>query len=140
MPDIRVQPPITGENLDHAYDEIFAPWVKSMGLTDIKVSRGKASAILRQNSHLQWANGAICGQAIMAAVDTIVSLAMLTTDKFSKGTASQNTQFLRPALGDDLRIEANVLKFGKVIAYAETKVFFAKSGELVAHSTNEFVF
>ena len=140
MAEIQVQPPVTNENLERAFEEIFAPWVKSMGLIDIDVSRGKASATLPQNANLQWANGATCGQAIMAAIDTVVSLAMLTTDRFSKGTASQNTQFLKPALGDDLRIEVNVLRFGKVIAYAETRVSFLKSGELVAHATNEFVF
>ncbi len=100
----------------------------------------KASAVLPQNPDLQWASGAICGQAIMAAVDTVVSLAMLSTERTSKGTASQNTQFLRPAIGEDLLIDVNVLKFGKVIAYAETKVTFASSGKLVAHATNEFVF
>ncbi len=140
MNDLNFQPPITSENIEQAFEDIFAPWVKSMGLYDIEVSKGKASATLPQNPDLQWANGATCGQAIMAAIDTVVSLAMLTTDRFSKGTASQNTQFLKPALGDDLRIDVNVLRFGKVIAYAETKVFSVTSGDLVAHATNEFVF
>ena len=76
----------------------------------------------------------------MAAIDTVVSLAMFTADRATKGTASQNTQFLRSASGDDLRIEANVLKFGSVIAYAETRVTFVSSGKLVAHSTTEAVF
>lgn len=67
-------------------------------------------------------------------------MAMLTTDRFSKGTASQNTQLLRSATGEDLRIEVNVLKRGQIIAYAETNVSFAVSGKLVAHATNEFVF
>lgn len=132
--------PVTTENVADLHEKLFAPWVKSMGLTDIKVSHGKASAILPQNSDLQWANGAICGQTIMAAVDTVVSFAMLSTERVNKGTASQNTQFLRPALTEDLLIETDVLKFGRVIAYAETKVSFAKSGKLVAHSTSEFVF
>ena len=140
MPEIREHRAVTNENVEENYEYIFAPWVKAMGLTDILVSEGKASAILPQNPALQWANGAICGQAIMAAIDTVVSLAMLTTDRSSKGTASQNTQFLRPALGEDLRLETNILKFGRVIAYAETKVFFTTSGKLVAHATNEFVF
>lgn len=74
----------------------------------------------------------------MAAIDTIVSLAMLTTDKFSKGTASQNTQFLIPAIREELLFEVNVPKFGKVITYAETEVTYATSGQLVAHATNEF--
>jgi uncharacterized protein (TIGR00369 family) len=132
--------PVTNENVSDTYEYVFAPWVKAMGITDIEVSRGKASAVLPQNPDLQWANGAICGQAIMAAIDTVVSLAMLSTDRPSKGTASQNTQFLRPAVKEDVRIEASVLKFGKVIAYSETRVTLVTSGELVAHSTNEFVF
>ena len=131
---------VTNENLEELYGQIFAPWVKDMGLTEITVSKGKASAVLPQKSALQFDSGAICGQTIMAAIDTVVSLAMLTTDRASKGTASQNTQFLRPALGEDLRFEADVLKFGRVVAYAETKVFFVSSGKLVAHATNEFVF
>lgn len=132
--------PVTNENIAAASDYLFAPWVKAMGLTDIKVSHGKASAVLPQNPDLQWANGAICGQAIMAAVDTVVSLAMLTTARASKGIASQNTQFLSPAMAEDLLIEVDVLKFGRVIAYAETRVSLTTSGKLVAHSTNEFVF
>ena len=131
---------VTNENVVDTFDYIFAPWVKSMGLTDLVVGEGSASALLPQNSSLQWANGAICGQAIMAAIDTIVSLAIATGEKMSKGTASQNTQFLRPAVGEDLRIESKVLKFGRTIAYAETHVYFSKSGKLVAHSTNEFVY
>ena len=101
MAEIREHSPVTNQNVDEQYDYIFAPWVKAMGLVEISVSEGKASATLPQNPALQWANGAICGQAIMAAVDTVVSLAMLTTNRGSKGTASQNTQFLRPAAGED---------------------------------------
>lgn len=131
---------VSDENVDDVFEQVFAPWVKAMGLRDIRAQDGKASAILPQNSDLQWANGAICGQAIMSAIDTIVALAISTHDKPSKGTASQSTQFLQRAWGEDLRIEANVLKFGATIAYAEAHVTFVNSGELVAHSTAEFVF
>ena len=131
---------INDDNVHDIYEYVFAPWVKAMGLTDIQAGNGRATAILPQNGELQWANGAICGQAIMSAVDTIVSLAIHTGEKPSKGTASQHTQFLRRAAGDDLRIDAEVLKFGSTIAYAEARVTFVASGELVAHSTAEFVF
>ena len=132
--------PVNEENVSDVYEYIFAPWVKAMGLTDLRAGNGQATALLPQNGALQWANGAICGQAIMSAIDTVVSLAMHTRERPSKGTASQNTQFLRRAVGDDLRIEAQVLKFGSTIAYAEARVTFATNGELVAHSTAEFVF
>ena len=131
---------VCDDNVDEVFDQVFAPWVKAMGLRGLQARDGKASAILPQNSDLQWANGAICGQAIMAAIDTVVAIAISTHDKPSKGTASQSTQFLRQARGEDLRIEANVLKFGATIAYAEAHVTFVESGELVAHSTAEFVF
>lgn len=49
-------------------------------------------------------------------------------------------QLLRPAIGEDLLINIKVVNFGKVTAYAETKVTFALAGKLVAHATNEFVF
>ena len=140
MLETRSHVPVTNENVQEIYEDLFAPWVKAMGLINIKVSKGKASAILPQKPELQWASGAICGQVIMSAVDTVVALAMTTTERQAKGTASQNTQFLRPALTEDLLIEVNVLKFGKVIAYAETSVKFVNSGKLVAHSTAEFVF
>jgi len=131
---------VCDDNVNEVYEQVFAPWVKAMGLRDLRAKDGKASAILPQNSELQWANGAICGQAIMSAIDTIVAIAISTHDRPSKGTASQSTQFLRRAFGEDLRIEASVLKFGATIAYAEAHVTFVNGGELVAHSTAEFVF
>lgn len=132
--------PITNESIDSVVDYIFAPWVKSMGLTEFTASYGLASAILPQSDKLQWANGAICGQALMAAIDTVIALAIHTGERPSKGTASQSTQFLQRAAGDDLKIVAEVLKFGSTIAYAEARVTFLGSGELVAHSTAEFVY
>jgi acyl-coenzyme A thioesterase PaaI-like protein len=37
----------------------------------------------------------------MAAIDTVASLAMATTDRLLKGTVYQHTHFLRPAANDD---------------------------------------
>lgn len=130
---------ITNENVEKLYDFLFAPWVKDMGLCEMTVGDGTAAAILPQNAALHFFRGAICGQAIMAAIDTVVVLAMSTQDRRTMGTTSQNTQFLRPATGDDLRIEANVLKFGSVVAFAEARVSLRSSGALVAHSTAEFI-
>ena len=84
--------------------------------------------------------GAICGQAIIAAIDTVASLAMATSDRQAKGTVSLNTQFIRPAFKEDLKIEVAVLNFGRTIAYAEAKVTFVESEKLVAHATLEFAF
>ena len=76
----------------------------------------------------------------MAAIDTVASLAMATTDRIPKGTVYQHTHFLRPAVNDDFRVLATVLRFGKASAFAEARVTFASSGELVAHASLEFAF
>lgn len=132
--------PVTNENVLEFYEWVFAPWVKEIGLQDIIVSPGQAVAILPQNEKLQFSSGAICGQVIMSVVDTVASIAVATTDRFSKGTVYQHTHFLRPALSEDLRVEAKVLRFGKTTAFLETKVTYASSEKLVAHASLEFAF
>jgi acyl-coenzyme A thioesterase PaaI-like protein len=76
----------------------------------------------------------------MAAIDTVASLAMFTTERAPKGTVYQHTHFLRPALDDDLKIEAKVLRFGKSSAFAECRATLASSGEIVAPASLEFAF
>jgi acyl-coenzyme A thioesterase PaaI-like protein len=88
---------------------------------------------------VKHAGGVICGQAIMSAIDMVVTLAMSSTDRAPKATVYQNNHFLRPAT-DDLRITATVLKFGKSTAYAEVSVTLAESGELVARAATEWAF
>ena len=73
-------PPITNETVRQFYEWLFAPWVKELGLRDFSVSPGQAIAILPQNERLQFVSGAICGQVIMSAVDTVTLVkARITT-------------------------------------------------------------
>ncbi len=53
---------------------------------------------------------------------------------------SQNNQFLRPAIGEDIIIEAKVLRKGKSTAYGEIFITFEGSGKLVVHTTAAFTF
>ena len=132
--------PITNDTVHAFYEWLFAPWVKGLGLRDFAVSPGQVIATLPQDEKLQFSSGAVCGQIIMSAIDTVASLAMSTTDRLAKGTVYQHTHFLRPALSKDMKVQATVLRFGKASAFAETKVTFLGSGELVAHATLEFAF
>jgi uncharacterized protein (TIGR00369 family) len=138
--EIAAIAPLTAENADRFYDLVFAPWVKGQGLEFLEIEEGRVKARLRQDSNQQFHIGAMCGQAQMSAVDTVMSMAIATYPRHTKGTVSQNNQFLRAAIGDDLIIEATVLKMGKQIAYGETKVTFEVTGKLVMHSTSEYAF
>ena len=132
--------PVTNATALAAYDQMFAPWVKQLGLHDFSVSEGRVSARLPEADALKFSAGAVCGQALMSAIDTIAAMAMCTTDRVTRGTVYQHTHFVRPAKGDDFLVEAKVLRFGKASAFCEARVMFAGSGELVTHAVLEFAF
>src|SRR6266487_3238281 len=132
--------PLTDATVVVFYEFVFAPWVKMLGLREFKVSPGMVSALLPQNDALKFSSGAVCGQAIMAAIDSVASLAIGTTERISKGTVYQHTHFLRPAVNDDFQVKAEVLRFGKASAFTETRVSFVSTGKLVAHASLEFAF
>jgi acyl-coenzyme A thioesterase PaaI-like protein len=132
--------PATQANAQALFDALYAPWVKDMGLTDLVVREGHVAMRLPYDRRLAFSSGAICGQALMAAIDTAASMAAVTGSRPCKGTAYQHTHFLRPAIGDDFLIEAKVLRFGKASAYVDCSVTFVGSGELVAHAVLEFAY
>ena len=132
--------PLTDATVMAFYEFLFAPWVKGLGLREFSVQPGQVTALLPQSDALKFSSGAVCGQVLMAAVDTVASLAMATTERLPKGTVYQHTHFLRPALNDDFRVQATVLRFGKSSAFAEARVTFATSGELAVHASLEFAF
>jgi acyl-coenzyme A thioesterase PaaI-like protein len=132
--------PITQETVHEMHGHLFAPWLRELGLRDFRVAAGEASALLPQRGELQLYAGATCGQAIMAAIDTVTTLAMFTTDRLPKGTVYQHTHFLRPALNDDFLVTAKVLRFCKASAFAEARLVSAATGEVVAHASSEFAF
>ncbi len=132
--------PVTQETVHAAFEWVYAPWIKEMGLTDFVVREGFCSMRLPLNDKLKFFSGAVCGQALMAAIDTVASMATATSPRPGKGTVYQHTHFLRPAANDDFLIEATVKRFGKASAYVDCGVMFATSRELVAHSVLEFAF
>lgn len=132
--------PLTQQNAHEMFDRVYAPWIKDMGLTDFVVREGFASMRLPLNDRLTFFSGAICGQALMAGIDTVASMAAATSARQTKGTVYQHTHFLRPAVNDDFLIEANVRRFGKASAYIDCSVTFVSSGEMVAHGVLEFAY
>ena len=132
--------PVTDATILELYEYVLAPWVKMLGLREFKVSPGIVSAMFPQSDALKFSGGAVCGQAIMAAIDSVAALSVGTTGRITKGTVYQHTHFLRPAANDDYHVRAEVLRFGKASAFTETLVSFASSGKLVAHASLEFAF
>lgn len=132
--------PFTQDNVAAAFATAFAPCVSAMGFCDFEVQDGFCAMRLPLNENVVMLYGAVCGQAIMAGIDSSASIAVATRPHGVKATIYQHTHFLRPAANDDLRFEAVVKRFGKASAYVDVAVTFVGSGELVAHGVLEFAF
>ncbi len=127
------------KDLDAFVEALFAPWVKAQGIEYLEVEHGRVLARLPQDPDQQFASGATCGQALMSAIDTVMSVAMCTGESAPRGTQHIDTHFLRPAEGEDLLIEAVVKRWGRT-SYGDVHVRFEGAGDLVAHATASFAF
>jgi uncharacterized protein (TIGR00369 family) len=106
---------------DEILRDNFAPWVLDLGLVVEEVGDGTAVLRLPWSDRLAREGGALSGQALMAAADTAVVLAV----SGAKGgivpmtTVQLNTTFQRPVVGRDVLVSVALSKLGRTMAFAE---------------------
>ena len=61
---------ITIDNIERIYDFIFAPYVKQLKLSFLKIEEGRVVARLENSKEYQFVTGALSGQVIMSVIDT----------------------------------------------------------------------
>ncbi|MDW5441365.1 PaaI family thioesterase [Polaromonas sp. SM01] len=126
--------------LQAALADYVAPWVQALGL--IVESRDEHSVTLRlpKNTALSRVGGMLCGQAMMAAADTAMVLALINHfGEFRPCTTVQmNSSFLKPLSSQDALIEARVLRAGKSLAFGEIDIRGADDGKSVSRSTTTY--
>ncbi|WP_344907926.1 PaaI family thioesterase [Actinomadura meridiana] len=100
----------------------FAPWVLELGLVAEEVGEdGTVTLRLPWSDRLAREGGALCGQALMAAADTAVVIAVSA----AKGafvpmtTVQLNTSFQRPVVGKDVLVGVRLTKLGRTLAFAD---------------------
>lgn len=128
------------QTLQAALVEYFAPWVQALGLEVIACDGDRVSVRLPQREQLSRVGGMVCGQAMMAAADTCMVLALVNHfGSFRPMTTVQlNTSFLKPLSGQDGIIEARVLRAGKSLAFGEIDIRGANDGKSVCRSTTTY--
>jgi uncharacterized protein (TIGR00369 family) len=127
------------ETLQAALREYFAPWVQALNL---RVEASEASQVtlrLPQSDQLSRIGGMLCGQAMMAAADTAMVLALMQhLGEFRPCTTVQmSTSFLKPLSGQDGIITATVLRAGKSLAFGEIDICGA-DGKSVCRATTTY--
>lgn len=124
---------------------VAAPMVRDLGLRVITAQPGDVTLTLPVTPHLVHGGGVLCGQAVMAAADTamVVALCSLEPDaRFRPMTTVQlSTSFLRPVAADagEVSVHARVLRSGKTLAYGEIS-FSTPDGKLAAHATTTYAY
>jgi len=129
------------QTLQAAFADVAADYVKRLDLRVTAVRPGEIDLALPVAAELVHGGGVLCGQAIMAAVDTAMVLAMIAElGEFRPMTTVQlQTSFLRPIARDvaEVALTARVLRRGKSLAFGEISVR-TPDGKLAAQATTTY--
>lgn len=126
-------------------DDVFAPWIKAMGLKVEDVTETGLAMRLPQNADLTRGGGpgggVVCGQAIAAAADTgsVVTLSALNGTFRPCTTVDLATHFMRPLPEGDVEISIVALSNGRRMATTRAE-FRAPGGKLAATTTCTFAY
>jgi uncharacterized protein (TIGR00369 family) len=127
------------EVLQSALAEYFAPWVQALGLRVEAFDKDGVTLRLPQSPQLSRVGGMLCGQAMMAAADTAMVLALINHfGEFRPCTTVQlNASFLKPLSNQDALVEARVIRAGKALAFGEIDIRGA-DGRSVSRSSTTY--
>ena len=129
----------TVEDAQRMLGELFAPWVRDLGLEVLAIGDGEATLRLPFDARLARVGGTVCGQAMMAAADTAMVFAVSSQlgEFRPMTTVSLTTSFMRPVQGTELRVVARVLKPGRSLVFGEIELL-APDGRMAAHATTTY--
>jgi len=127
------------DQLQAALPAYFAPWVQTLGLQVESFDTESVTLRLPQHEQLSRVGGMVCGQAMMAAADTAMVLALIRHfgDFRPCTTVQMNTSFLKP-LSQDALVQARVIRAGKSLAFGEIDIRGATDGKSVCRASTTY--
>lgn len=91
-----------------------------MGLQDIQVQEGRCSAVLPITARLANQQGQLHAGCFCSLVDLISTTALAAADRRPAVSVTISVDFYAPVLlGEDLEVEAHMVKAGKTLTFAE---------------------
>ena len=132
--------PVTPEQLQQALADLFAPWVQALGLQVESLGSSEVTLRLPHSEQLSRVGGMLCGQAMMAAADTAMVLALIRHfGEFRPCTTVQlSSSFLKPLSGQDALVQARVLRAGKSTAFGDIELRGAEDGKPVLRASTVY--
>ena len=126
--------------LEQALSDLFAPWVQALNLRVESQEADSVTLRLPQSDQLSRVGGMLCGQAMMAAADTAMVLALIRHfGEFRPcSTVQLSSTFMKPLSGQDALITARVLRAGKAMAFGEIDLAGADDGKSVFRASTTY--
>jgi uncharacterized protein (TIGR00369 family) len=130
------------EALQQALSERVAPIVRGIGLRVVGASKDEVTLALPVVPYVVHGGGVLCGQAIMAAMDTAMVLALIAhADGVYRPmtTVQLQTTFMRgvPADIGEVTLIGRVLRAGKSLVFGEIELL-TPDGKLSAQATTTY--
>lgn len=128
------------ETLQADFGKIFAPWVQDLDLTITGVDAGHATLAMQPGKRLNRQGGIVSGQALMAAADTAMVIAIWSAcgEAIPCATVDMNTSFLKPATNVELTVTASVIRHGRSIVFARAEITSSRDDKLVVTATGTY--
>ncbi len=121
------------QTLQSTFAEHFAPWVLELGLTVDTLHTDSVVLRLPHSDALSRSGGTLCGQAMMAAADTAMVMALIHHFGGFKPctTVQMSSSFMKPLSNQDALVEARIVRAGKTMAFGEIDIRGANDGKSV---------
>jgi len=128
------------DTLQGALPEYFAPWVQALGLRVEGFDADSVTLRLPQHPQLSRVGNMLCGQAMMAAADTAMVLALINQSGAFRPctTVQMNTSFLKPLSGQDALVQARIVRAGKTLAFGEIDIRGADDGKSACRASTTY--
>jgi uncharacterized protein (TIGR00369 family) len=118
----------------------FAPWVQELGLSVERVLSDGVVLRLPFQARLCREGGTLSGQALLAAADTAMVLAISAANGGFRPmtTVGQSMSFQKPVTGRDVLVEARLQRLGRTMAFGEVHCRIDGDDGLAAHATSTY--
>jgi uncharacterized protein (TIGR00369 family) len=132
--------PVSPQVLEQALSDLFAPWVQALNLRVESQEADSVTLRLPQSDQLSRVGGMLCGQAMMAAADTAMVLALI--QHFGQfrpcSTVQLSSTFMKPLSGQDALVTARTVRVGKAMAFGEIDLVGADDGKSVFRASTTY--
>lgn len=131
---------ITAPQARAILDENFAEWVRYLDLSFEETGPERLIMRIAFAPKLCRIGGIVCGQALIAAADTamVIALAAAQGGMRPMTTVDLTINFMRPIKDEDVRLTALVRRLGKTLAFCTTDIEGAEARQPAAFATGTY--